>query len=66
MTEYNVSRIPLKFVLEKVGESIGELIRFKAPRTINMIERHLPVEGRAALLKDQVYFRIHVKIGKGR
>ena len=47
-----------------MGEVRGELIRFLAPRTINVILRSLPFEGRAALLVNEIYFRIPVKVGK--
>jgi len=60
----SVSRIPIKFMIEEVGEAEGELIRHLAPRTVDAIVRRLPIEGRAALWKEEVYFEIPVKIGK--
>ncbi len=59
-----VSRIKIKFLLEGVGEAEGELVRFLAPRTIDTIVRKLPVEGRAALWKEEVYFEIPIKMGE--
>jgi hypothetical protein len=50
--------------MEGLGEAEGELVRFLAPRTIDTIVRKLPVEGRAALWKEEVYFEIPVKIGE--
>ena len=58
------SRIPIKFVIESVGEAEGEFIRYLAPRTVNAITRRLPIEGRAAIWKEEIYFEIPVKIGE--
>ncbi len=60
----SVSRIPIKFTIEGIGEVEGELIRHLAPRTVDAIFKRLPVEGRAALWKEEVYFEIPVKMGK--
>ena len=62
--EEDISRIKIKFVIEGLGEAEGELVRFLAPRTIDTIVRKIPVEGRAALWKEEVYFEIPVKIGE--
>ena len=62
--EENISRVRVKFIIEDLGEAEGELVRFLAPRTIDTIVRKLPVEGRAALWKEEVYFEIPVKIGE--
>ncbi len=62
--EQNISRVRVKFIIEDLGEAEGELVRFLAPRTIDTIVRKLPVEGRAALWKEEVYFEIPVKIGE--
>jgi len=59
----SVSRIPIKFTIEGVGEAEGELIRHLAPRTVDAIAKRLPIEGRAALWKEEVYFEIPVKMG---
>ena len=59
----SVSRIPIKFTIEGIGEAEGELIRHLAPRTVNAIAKRLPIEGRAALWKEEVYFEIPVKMG---
>ncbi len=59
-----VSRIKVKFVVEGLGEAEGELVRFMAPRTVDTIVRKLPVEGRAALWKEEVYFEIPIKMGE--
>lgn len=63
MTERSVSRIPVKIVLEGLGEAEGELIRFLAPRTVEAILRKLPVEGRANVWKEEVYFEVPIKMG---
>ncbi len=62
--EADVSRIKVKFLLESVGEAEGELVRFLAPRTVDTIVRKLPIEGRAALWKEEVYFEIPIKMGE--
>ena len=62
--EADVSHIKIKFIIEGVGEAEGELVRFLAPRTIDTIVRKLPVEGRAALYKEEVYFEIPIKMGE--
>jgi len=59
-----VSRVKVKFTVEGVGETQGELVRFLAPRTIDMIVRKLPIEGRAAQWKEEVYFETPVKMGE--
>jgi hypothetical protein len=63
MMENSISRIPIKFVLEGVGEAEGEFVRYRAPRTVEVVVRELPIEGRAALWKEEVYFEIPVKMG---
>jgi hypothetical protein len=62
--EEDISRVKIKFLIEGLGEAEGELVRFLAPRTVETIVRKLPVEGRAALWKEEVYFEIPVKIGE--
>jgi len=60
----SVSRVPIKFTIEGIGEAEGELVRHLAPRTVDAIARRLPIEGRTALWKEEVYFQIPVKLGK--
>jgi uncharacterized protein len=62
--EEGVSRIKIKFLIESLGEAEGELVRFLAPRTIDTIVRKLPLEGRAALYKEEIYFEIPIKMGE--
>jgi hypothetical protein len=59
-----ISRVKVKFIVEGLGETEGELVRFLAPRTIDMIVRKLPIEGRAALWKEEVYFETPIKMGE--
>ena len=59
-----VSRVRVKFIVEGLGEAEGELVRFLAPRTVDMIVRKLPIEGRAALWKEEVYFETPIKMGE--
>jgi hypothetical protein len=62
--ESDVSHIKIKFIIEGVGQVEGELVRFLAPRTIDFIMRKLPIEGRAAIWKEEVYFEIPIKMGE--
>jgi uncharacterized protein len=62
--EENISRVKIRFLLQSVGEAEGELVRFLAPRTVDTIVKKLPIEGRAAIWKEEVYFEIPVKIGE--
>jgi len=65
LTEKSVSRTPIRFVVDARGEvAEGELIRHLAPRTVEAIVKRLPLEGRAALWKEEVYFEIPVKMGE--
>jgi hypothetical protein len=63
-TEEGISRVKVKFLIESLGEAEGELVRFMAPRTVDTIVRKLPIEGRAALWKEEVYFEIPIKMGE--
>ena len=62
--ETAISRVKVKFTIEGLGEAEGELVRFLAPRTIDMIVRKLPIEGRAALYKEEIYFETPIKMGE--
>lgn len=62
--ETEISRIKIRFTIEGVGEAEGELVRFMSPRTIDMIVRKLPIEGRAALWKEETYFETPIKMGE--
>ena len=59
----SVSRIPIKIIIEGIGEANAELVRIRSPRTTDAIIRELPIEGMAALWQDEVYFGIPVKMG---
>jgi len=45
VSDEDISRVKVKFVIEALGEAEGELVRFLAPRTVDTIVRKLPVEG---------------------
>ncbi|MEM3464622.1 MAG: cyclophilin-like fold protein [Candidatus Bathyarchaeia archaeon] len=60
----DISRVKIKFVIEELGEAEGELVRFLAPRTVDTVVRKLPIEGRAALWKEEVYFETPIKMGE--
>jgi len=58
-----VSRTNIKFVVDDIGEAKGEFIRFLTPITIERITKNLPIEGRATIWKEEVYFEIPIKMG---
>jgi hypothetical protein len=62
--ETSVSRVQIKLVIENIGEAEGEFVRYMAPRTVDAILKKLPVEGRAALWKEEVYFEIPGRTGE--
>lgn len=62
--EFEVSRVRVRFVVEGLGEAEGELIRYLSPKTVDAIVRKLPLEGRAAIWKEEVYFEIPVRMGE--
>ncbi|HVP26673.1 MAG TPA: cyclophilin-like fold protein [Candidatus Bathyarchaeia archaeon] len=62
--ETEISRVKVKFIIEGLGDAEGELVRFLAPRTVDMIVRKLPIEGRAALYKEEIYFETPIKMGE--
>jgi hypothetical protein len=51
-------------MIEEDDEAEGELIRYLAPRTVSALVKELPIEGRAALWKEEIYFEIPVKMGE--
>jgi len=59
----SVSRIPVRFVLEDGRQADGELVRFYAPKTTDALLRRLPVEGRIARWKEEVYFEAGITTG---
>jgi hypothetical protein len=59
----SVSRIPVRFVLEDGRQAEGELVRFYAPKTTDALLRRLPIEGRLARWKEEVYFEAGITIG---
>lgn len=63
VNEESITRVSIKFFIENIGEAEGELIRHLAPRTVDAITKTLPIEGRMALWKEEVYFEIPIKMG---
>jgi hypothetical protein len=59
----SVSRIPVLLVLEDRRQAEGELVRFYAPKTTDALLRRLPIEGRIARWKEEVYFETGITIG---
>ncbi len=64
MAAESVSRVPVRFLIDGVGEAQGEFVRHLAPRTAEAVVKKLPMEGRAALWGEEVYFEILVKMGE--
>jgi len=56
-----VSRPRVLFVIEGRGDSTAEFYRFASPRTADALLRRLPVQGRAAIYGEEVYFKVPVK-----
>jgi hypothetical protein len=59
----SVSRIPVRFVLEDGRQADGELVRFYAPKTTDALLRRLPIEGRIARWKEEIYFEAGITTG---
>ena len=59
----SVSRIPVRFVLEDGRQAEGELVRFYAPKTTDALLRRLPIEGRIARWKEEIYFEAGITAG---
>jgi len=59
----SVSRIPVLLVLEDGRRAEGELVRFQAPKTTDALLRRMPIEGRIARWKEEVYFETDVAMG---
>ncbi len=57
------SRFFVKFVIEGLGEAKGELMKFLSPKTVEAILKALPIEGYAAIWREEVYFKVPVKVG---
>jgi hypothetical protein len=60
----SISRISIILKVEGLGEAKGELIRHLSPRTVDTISRILPIEGRAALWKNEVYLEVPIRMGE--
>ena len=60
----SISRIPVRFVLEDGRQADAELIRFQAPKTTDALLRRMPIEGRVARWKEEVYFETQIKMGE--
>jgi hypothetical protein len=57
------SRTPVKIFVHGLDETDGELVRFRAPRTVDSLLRKMPLEGRAALMKGGFYFAVPLQMG---
>jgi len=56
-----VSRPKVLFVIEGRGDAAAEFYRFASPRTADALLKRLPVQGRAAIYGEEVYFKVPVK-----
>ncbi|MBS7623471.1 hypothetical protein KEJ39_07345 [Candidatus Bathyarchaeota archaeon] len=59
----SISRIPVRFRVEGLGEAEGSLIRFLAPRTVEALLRAMPLHGITATAKGMLYFSVPVRLG---
>ena len=59
----DIARTKVKFVIEGLGEAEGEFISFLSPRTVDALIKKMPIEGRGAMWKEEVYFETPVKLG---
>ncbi|MEM1562542.1 MAG: cyclophilin-like family protein [Candidatus Bathyarchaeia archaeon] len=59
----SISKIPVRVIVEGLGEAQGTLVRILSPRTVDAIVRLLPLEGRAAIWQSKVYFGIPLRMG---
>jgi hypothetical protein len=59
----SVSRIPVVLALEDGGQAEGELVRYYAPKTTDALLRRMPIEGRIARWKEEVYFETDIAMG---
>ncbi len=59
----SISRIPIRFFFEDGRRVDAELIRFQAPKTVDSLLRRLPIEGRIARWKEEVYFETGITMG---
>ena len=59
----SVSRILVRFVLEDGRKAEAELVRFYAPKTTDALLRQMPIEGRIARWKEEVYFEAGITMG---
>ncbi len=60
-TRFEISRPRVVFSIEGTGDAEAEFLRFAAPRTADTLLKRLPVQGRAALWGEEVYFKVPVK-----
>lgn len=57
------ARIPIKIIVEKIGEFNGEFIRFYAPITIEYLLKNMPLEGFAGIMEHCIFFETKISIG---
>ena len=59
-----LNTIPIKIEIIGLGEVKGELIRTKAPKTVEKITSKLPIKGKASLWKEEIYFTAGINLGR--
>ena len=59
-----LSRIPVKFILEGVGEAEGVITKISAPLTVEAILKALPLEGRAFPCSGGISFGVGLRRGE--
>jgi len=56
--------VPIKIELVGLGEVKAELIRTKAPKTVERLVSKLPIKGKANLWKEEIYFTAGINLGR--
>ena len=57
-------RMPIKIIIDGVGEAEGELVRSRAPEIVEAILKRLPIEARTHGLGGSTWFNTGVKVDK--
>ncbi len=57
------ARTKIRFIIEGIGEAEGEFVNFLSPKTVDALIKRMPIEGRAAVWKEEVYFETSARLG---
>ena len=59
-----ISRIPVRFIIEGIGEAEGVITKVSAPLTVEAILKNMPLEGRAHPSSGGVVFGVGLRRGE--